>query len=1503
MKDLSYIIGLCDSSDKKRLAVLFRAVASSNLNQYGESDACNFLKDYGIPLTGNDASLSDRILLDCIYLNTMDKGELGYFSTDAGADLAVKKCISPGRLSYEGCLKEMLKMVVDPSSDMEEKDSEEEDDIEGIPSNVGEDTTEDEEEIDMFDDDDFEGLPEEETTSTGDVSDITVDEECNTEEEETEDKKEKPTEAEGKEIDRYYSDRVGAIMSKLVKAYTEMFQSGYEITSFAGVMTTQGMAKLSGSSVTYKRTSASDSACKLILGKLNVVECIERSNTAIANRVIMSYLSGRGELLYFPYKMIEFAFGRKAPDGDDQESLNTYKEHSLSANWSAYCKTEVEGSLSRLIKRCIRHFILNGFKKEDRFSQGASESLASFLLYLETCLSVCALAVDWKQTNDKYGGTSVDAFKIRVCDPLNSIRGDITQEIVRVVFLGSAGAKPFSYPCSIKGDCFVKEYSHEFDHDKAQAMPLFAYKAYDSLKNQGINPTMDNLILGMASDGRILKNGGEGVTLTKSVTHFITAGSRAGKGVMTLNILASGIASNRSIFYLDRKPDMATVFQHMCPEMFVVNGGGIASMYDDYGYFTSLNNTMKSSGLMDKLVPNYVCDAFNLSYDSKDWNILGDLFYLRALRLAMGICVALYTSKECQGNPRLGGKEGIMVVIDEFSNFQEKLSNFFETAVGNIPPISFEKDLAKKMSGTIKKEEELRKLEKDMQLVFSEGSLYAVTWLKSLNRDLSYYDEKVKAGSDSTYVSKMDVFVIGQDVDRGPIPRTTFNSMLQCTTASGRYKTSGYGAKGISSSAILSKLNFAGSSIGYNLVNFKDGITDGFFGRNMDMGHDVYLAQTNSNSKAKGRLDDKASNFAYVKSFSSSVRDKIVSGNVHDNLDIANSAVYFKPFLVLNDNTPKYAEQMFRRCSGEDVEPGANWIPREVVQSENPGNTETGLCDAVGFPGYISYMGVSDATSVLRKSGEIANYVVQEVLNYPGTWLEFIMDLRFESMFSVEDIVDALSGVKGQQSIGYFNREIDKSFDEYNAYRKGMNSSVEFDENGEASAMLLDNDDDYSEFESGISRSDDMLADAFGVKDKGNDIEDKSGFYEGNADFDTLDDEEVFSLNDDFSSDDDLDLAEADEIDSFEDYYKDVPDEPPVLDGNNFRYRRNQAEEVYKGKGTQEEVIELVERLRELGYNVSVTSENGNFQGQREDEFYKDSDLRRADDWLNDSDDDIQEEIPKRGAIKRIRRSENKRYESRRGNTIDDTYDFSDGESIESYENVVKSITKDVLSTFGGISQVTSFRCKGESIIVNGYPYKCKISSKTAMSLPYDIRARLGGSCIATLYDYRSLLAMKNLRSLNFDSVDFVYDYVSTTMGYGNRVSIDLFFRDISSLRELKIGNKTFTRDRYMEQLKGQDRDMFYQPKLMKRTADFADNFIENSFKNSWAWTVDSARNKKYSAMRRVTGVAAGTAVTAASGVASAGVKVTRKGLNALRRLSSGMSKVWKEYGDTNGKR
>ena len=92
-------------------------------------------------------------------------------------------------------------------------------------------------------------------------------------------------------------------------------------------------------------------------------------------------------------------------------------------------------------------------------------------------------------------------------------------------------------------------------NDKAYSQDsLFAYQVLDNLEEQGIRPSWDNVVLGKKDDGTIMTYNFKS---TKNPIYALYAGSRAGKGVMTLNLLCSAATDNCDIFYLDAKPDMA----------------------------------------------------------------------------------------------------------------------------------------------------------------------------------------------------------------------------------------------------------------------------------------------------------------------------------------------------------------------------------------------------------------------------------------------------------------------------------------------------------------------------------------------------------------------------------------------------------------------------------------------------------------------------------------------------------------------------------------------------------------------------------------------------------------------------------------------------------------------------------------------------------------------------------------------------------------------------------
>ena len=1343
-------ISLTDDTIRK-FENYFRAMAGTRLSKC--KDFNGVLREYGIIVNGDDDNLSREIYLNCIVLLSFSKGDEVRVSEERALILAKKEGLVACRVGVEEVLAWITKSL-------------------GLEGFIGEkDTISSNEDI----------LSEEEydEDSTSSSEKMSLDEAKDS-------------------IKAYYYQFYKGVVNELAKRYTSLFESGYEVVTPAGILAKEGMLGLSGNKLVVKKFNISVmNMYKLFNEKLDFIEVPSRSNVKIADTIYEAYINRESRLLYFPNKLLEYAYGRKAPSGDNQDSTNTYESHANSSNWSAYCKTEVMKSLMSVVGSSVVKFIYLSAEDGDYFNDELASRLQDYLVYLQRCLSLCLLMVDYKC--QKRGiDEDIFAFKVRICDPSNKLGvSDLTSDIINRAFMGSTGDVPFSYKPRFEEETFIKEYAHEFNHNSSQASPLFAYKAYLALQNQGVQPTWDNMILGMFEDGTILKNGKNGVSLGSRLTHHIVAGSRAGKGVMTMNILASGIYSNKAIFYLDRKPDMASLFKSLSPRMFAINGGGYGEQYDTYGQFSNIDSMVNWNN-----VPDYVCQLLDLP---KSWDSFGDLFYMRALKLVMAIIVARGDGQ--LNNPNLGGEDGILLVADEFKNFQESYSNIIEKVLSKIPPSTYMLDVGKLQNDKLKGYEK-DKLMRDFDLSYNNASLYAVSYLNSLVSDLEFLSTKRDAGFNQKEIELSDVFVIGQHLGYGALDFKLFRSLIEESSASGRYKSTGKTGVSSNASTMLSKINIQSASFPFSLVGFKT--CDAFFGRNVEEGRDVYLAQTSKASKSYGRLDDKASNFAYLNSFTEDTRKKIVGGNAQVNIGIANGCTFFKPFLVLNDAKPGdlYTEGMFSRCAGN--EPGKDWVSRDEIIAENPNADGSFIHEAVGFEGYLKLMGINNYSARLEKSGRIADYVVEK-LGYNGNWFDFITDLRPEWCFTVKDIVEALKGMNPAISNVQTNPVISE-FVRFNPSLFGLGG-------------MGDGTDDFS-YSDGMSVSDFM-------DDTTGDIEE---FDDDNDYYDNIFSEDSENLYKEIKDDEEIDL--------FDDFYTPIEEEPS-------------SEDVLRNAGTKEaEIQELLRRLAELGIYVKTPPPSGS-----EYDFVNNKDFGRSD--FGSTDETV----------------------------FNERIEFNGG--VESYEDLVNLITNDVIKRFGGLENIVSFKMVGGSIVVNGYYYRCKAGELFARGIPYDVRRELDAGCIGRLFNYSLIHQMPRLRDLEFDSINFVYDYVSYGMGYGSQISVDYFFRDLKALQCLCIGTKLFYRDTYMEQIKNDD--IFYHPKAATKFANYSEEILGRASKSSWSFTKNTIRSDRYGIIMKSIGVTGGLFATGVSAGGRVAVKGGRRIFSGLKSFSKSVKNIIEE--------
>ena len=117
-------------------------------------------------------------------------------------------------------------------------------------------------------------------------------------------------------------------------------------------------------------------------------------------------------------------------------------------------------------------------------------------------------------------------------------------------------------------------------------------------------------------------------------------------------------------------------------------------------------------------------------------------------------------------------------------------------------------------------------------------------------------------------------------------------------------------------------------------------------------------------------------------------------------------AVYFKPYLILGDSKGSCIEQMEKNLGSK-----AESIKSRNCNPNNPSEWD----DRVGVLGYLKALGSSDISRSFVRAREIADMVVER-LGYPGSYLEFLLDLNPEWNFSCEDIILAFTNQEVYQS-------------------------------------------------------------------------------------------------------------------------------------------------------------------------------------------------------------------------------------------------------------------------------------------------------------------------------------------------------------------------------------------------------------------------------------------------------------------------------------------------------
>lgn len=522
------------------------------------------------------------------------------------------------------------------------------------------------------------------------------------------------------------------------------------------------------------------------------------------------------------------------------------------------------------------------------------------------------------------------------------------------------------------------------DQVQDNAFPLFAYKALDSLKKQGksFEPSLNSVLLGKDSKGRLLK-AGKDINFNNVLTHYILAGSRSGKGVMTLNILAGGMDGVTPLAYADNKPDMLSMLKAINPNVYGINGEScISNPADGNDLFNQFANP--DSEVNWDNVPDYLVKYGYI--DSKSYTSVGNIFYVRFMMLTMGIIAARVNASHFKD--RLGGKNGITVVFDEFANatktFQAMCRNW-KTMLAPSRPVN-------EVLKALREGGDLEEVMADKGSALNPGMFWATAYLQSIEDSVSYLQLTNNAGANSEKMCN-NIFVLGQ----------------HALSMEKSFSLPGIRPANAGSQAIELTDDAAGNLL-TGLTRMGD--ADAFLGASEAVDDFLYASNPRA-EKANSYLNRTTRGFAYIKSIGGDAgklyAKRSGAGTKEERVSFSNKQLYFKPFLLLESaGMEEYPVRNMLKFMESSV--GLQGRQDFVASNSEENNPEV-LNNGVSFLGYLKQAGIGEDAvyNQLQKAADIANWIVQDGLGYPGTWKDFVYDLRPQWIFSSKDIGNALS--------------------------------------------------------------------------------------------------------------------------------------------------------------------------------------------------------------------------------------------------------------------------------------------------------------------------------------------------------------------------------------------------------------------------------------------------------------------------------------------------------------
>lgn len=875
---------------------------------------------------------------------------------------------------------------------------------------------------------------------------------------------------------------VVSLVDSLLEIYDFAFEAGYELDKYEGVVVglpDLPMVIIQGEQAVQPNYTASYYAGETMFSTLREISV----NTS--RQVDLKEIVESSKPIYYPYKMLEFALSRKVTVQKDDLNFP-----SVPMKWKG-SDGQREAIKDYLTKRAWEYLVLvcdtyqDGYFWSDKvayFGKGATRPITptdnqvfkDYLTKFKATFSTFSILKNHVgMMEDEKWASAEWVVSAPISELQNSEFNQSSALYTDVFEYGGDFEVPLVRDFK---DVRVSHYSHVARPDIAESEPLFAYKALESLQRKGEKLTYGYQLLGKGLDGRILTSSNKITAPINAGAKLVLvywAGSRSGKGVSISNGLAVSIANGRPIFGGDGKPDTMVPYyiafggadENGIPKGYFIQSGDIKEstmpIVNDISRQLLWDENSTIMSWYDTLVPNNIDKTFLELADRKYTGAWGNLAFLRHMIFVMGIISvrAEIITKDRAMYEKLGGDEGILGIFDEVTNWTNnfsadrfKQSGWFSRTLSDKVRDQFKLDTEKYLSGRMKENAmedfKLKYLSEDAEKRMRTDA-YLRDLFDKLNESITKLMSLKRAGFQGAEGLRSSVYIVGQKFD-----------------IASNFETYPVADGGVAKAFTGADRPIVDIWM-YNLLNLDTGFMIGYQGN--EGGDGQYWSNVKGSDTGK-YLTESARRFAYIGNTSYKViRDQKPSdlGKVKESTSQAGGgAVYFKPYLILGDSKGAITDQLETFLGDK-----AQTIKAKNCNPNNPNEWD----ERVGVLGYLKALGSSDVSRSFVRAREIADLVVQQ-MGYQGSYLEFLLDLRPEWMFSVADVTKAFS------SLGSFQEQYSSTMSgQIDAiYNKLKNAEVDntLEESSHSDVGVANNVDLRPEFATRDVKTDELESDS-----------------------------------------------------------------------------------------------------------------------------------------------------------------------------------------------------------------------------------------------------------------------------------------------------------------------------------------------------------------------------------------------------------------------------------------